>query len=155
MNPDIKRLDTSVLAVGDKLPVLQVDISAQKIIAAAAATRDWQPLHHDYAFATQKAGTPDIIMNSPTQAGWISKYLTDWAGPLARVQRMSFKMKDAICPGSALCFEGVISRVEDRVDEGLALEVEVLLTVAGDFKTKARVLMMLPNEQLQNPWSGL
>lgn len=147
-------LDTSTLREGDTLPESQTDITAAKIIAGAAATRDWQPLHHDYAFATGKAGTPDIIMNSPTQAGWISKYITDWAGPLARIRRMRFKMKDAICPGQRLAMNGTLVSLQDQAEQGLHATIEVVLTGSGQFKTKATVEVVLPNAQLPNPWQA-
>lgn len=83
--------------IGDRLPELRVAMTAQKIISAAAATRDWQPIHHDHEAAI-KAGLRGVILNSPSQAGWISKYITDWAGPGAIIKRMSFRMKDSICP---------------------------------------------------------
>jgi len=71
------------VAVGDRLPELPVRITATTIVLGASATRDWQPQHHDHAWAVHRAGTRDIFMNTPTQAGWISRYITDWTGPTA------------------------------------------------------------------------
>jgi acyl dehydratase len=63
-------LNTADISVGDKLPELRVMMTTQKIISAAAATRDWQPIHHDHDIAI-KSGLRGIILNSPSQAGWI------------------------------------------------------------------------------------
>jgi acyl dehydratase len=122
------------ISVGDILPELQVVMTAQKIISAAAATRDWQPIHHDHTVATA-SGLRGIILNAPSQTGWISKYITDWAGPHAQIKRLSFKMKDSICPGDALCLNGeIISKDND----GLVVAA-VTLAVGEKIKTVAEV----------------
>jgi acyl dehydratase len=122
------------ISVGDILPELQVAMTAQKIISAAAATRDWQPIHHDHAVATA-SGLRGIILNAPSQTGWISKYITDWAGPCAQIKRLSFKMKDSICPGDALCLNGEIISQDNN---GLVVAA-VTLSVGDKIKTVAEV----------------
>ena len=47
----------------------------------ALASRDWRPMHHDKDFA-QNQGVENIFMNTPNQAAWFERYLTDWTGPL-------------------------------------------------------------------------
>ena len=121
------------MQVGDKLPELRVMMTAQKIISAAAATRDWQPIHHDHE-AAQKAGLRGVILNSPSQAGWISKYITDWAGSGATIKRMSFKMKDSICPGDEMALNGEVSAVDSQL-----VTVAVTISVGGKQKTTAEV----------------
>ena len=130
----IKHRTAQDIVVGDVLPELRVTMTAQKIISAAAATRDWQPIHHDHAVAAA-SGLRGIILNAPSQTGWISKYITDWAGPRAQIKRLSFKMKDSICPGDALCLNGeVISKDND----GLVVAA-VTLSVGEKIKTVAEV----------------
>lgn len=102
------KLTATDINIGDKLPELRVMMSAQKIISAAAATRDWQPIHHDHEIAT-KSGLRGIILNAPSQAGWMSKYITEWAGPHAQIKRLAFKMKDSICPGDEMTINGEIT----------------------------------------------
>ncbi len=133
-----KTLLAADIHVGDTLPELRVTMTAQKIISAAAATRDWQPIHHDHE-AAQKAGLRGVILNSPSQAGWISKFVTDWAGPQAQIKRMAFKMKDSICPGDALSISGEITGKDGKV-----LTAVIRLTVAETLKTSADVTFLLP-----------
>ena len=128
--PDIK--------VGDKLPVLHVTMTAQKIISAAAATRDWQPIHHDHAIAI-KSGLRGIILNTPSQAGWISKYITDWAGSQAQIKRLAFKMKDSICPNDEMTINGEVTG-----KQGTAITVKITLAAGGILKTSAEVLFTAP-----------
>ncbi|HQQ62118.1 MAG TPA: MaoC/PaaZ C-terminal domain-containing protein [Pseudomonadales bacterium] len=133
-----KNLQASDIGIGDQLPVLQVPITAQKIISAAAATRDWQPIHHDHDIAI-KSGLRGIILNAPSQTGWISRYVTDWAGSQAQIKRLSFKMKDSICPGDALTISGEIIG-KDAVDNGLTrITATVTLAVGEIIKTIADV----------------
>lgn len=119
--------------IGDRLPELRVAMTAQKIISAAAATRDWQPIHHDHEAAI-KAGLRGVILNSPSQAGWISKYITDWAGPGAIIKRMSFRMKDSICPGDEMALAGEVSAVDGKL-----VTVAVTISVGEKQKTTAEV----------------
>lgn len=125
------------MQVGDKIPTLHTTMTAQKIISAAAATRDWQPIHHDHEIAI-KSGLRGIILNAPSQAGWISKYITDWAGSHAQIKRMAFKMKDSICPGDALAITGEISG-----KDGSLITASVTLTVDEKLKTSAEVSFLV------------
>ena len=78
---------------GQELPPLSYDVTATTVVLGALATRDWRPMHHDHAFAVHRNGTRDIFMNTPNQAAWFERYLTDWTGPKGRLGRMRFRMK--------------------------------------------------------------
>lgn len=133
-----KNLSSSEINIGDKLPVLQVTMTAQKIISAAAATRDWQPIHHDHEMAI-KSGLRGIILNTPSQAGWISKYITDWAGSQAQIKRLAFKMKDSICPNDEMTITGEVTG-----KQGTAITVKITLAAGGILKTSAEILFTAP-----------
>ena len=144
--------------VGDNLPTLEKKLNAQKIISAAAATRDWQPIHHDHPFATEKSGLRDIILNAPSQAGWISRYVTDWAGPDARLKKLGFKMKDSFCPGDLIRLEGEVVAVEDGDECGTWIDLQIDLFTEDKLKTSAEVRVAIPssveNQQQKRamPW---
>ena len=132
-------LSVTDIQIGDTLPELCVVMNAQKIISGAAATRDWQPIHHDHDLAI-KSGLRGIIVNAPTQAGWISKYITDWAGARAQIKRLSFRMKDSICPGDDMTLRGEITGKEEHGQT----TATVTVTVDGKTKTVAQVVFSLP-----------
>ena len=67
--------------VGDELPTLNYQVTATTVVLGALATRDWRPMHHDKDFAVHRNGTQDIFLNTPNQAAWFERYLTDWSGP--------------------------------------------------------------------------
>jgi acyl dehydratase len=143
-------MNSVVTEPGTELPKLEKKIRALQVVTGAAATRDWQPIHHDTRIA-EKSGLRGIIMNAPTQAGWISRYITDWTGPEARLVSMEFKMKDSICPGDTLTMSGSIKSSEGSDREGIKLEVEVTLSVEDKTKTIANVELLLPMGDYK-PW---
>ena len=63
------------------LPELSYQVTATTVVLGALASRDWRPMHHDQDFAVNRNGTRDIFLNTPNQAAWFERYLTDWAGP--------------------------------------------------------------------------
>lgn len=137
----MRALTAADIRIGEKLPELHVTITAQKIISAAAATRDWQPIHHDHEAAI-KAGLRGVILNSPSQAGWISKFITDWAGAGAIIKRMSFKMKDSICPGDEMILTGEIISIDSNL-----ITVAITIHVGEKLKTTAEVQFVIQSSQ--------
>jgi acyl dehydratase len=133
-----KILNASDIKVGDKLPALRVTMTAQKIISAAAATRDWQPIHHDHEIAI-KSGLRGIILNAPSQAGWISKYITDWAGSKAQIKRLAFKMKDSLCPGDEMVINGEVIDRKEIADSAYQITVNVTISAGEKIKTIADI----------------
>jgi acyl dehydratase len=132
------------LSVGTQLPPLRVLITPKHIIMGAAASRDWQPQHHDLKWATEAAGLPDIIMNNYTQAGWISRYVTDWCGPQGRIGRLRFSMRGPICPGDELVFAGQVKIIEPGADSIFWLEIGIEMTVGERTVTSATVRLAQP-----------
>ena len=84
---------------GDTLPELRYDVSATTVVLGALAARDWRPMHHDHDFAVNRNGTQDIFLNTPNQAAWFERYLTDWTGPYGRLGRVTFRMLGSVFPG--------------------------------------------------------
>jgi acyl dehydratase len=138
--------------VGDALPSLELPVTARTVVMGASSSRDWQPQHHDYAWATTRAGTKDIFLNTPNQAGWIERFLTDWTGPHGRLGRMRFRMKRPVYPGETLVFNGTVR--DTVVDEsGCAwVDVDVEATVGDDVATEASARLALPTDEHDNPW---
>ncbi len=64
------------------------------LIAAGAmwASHDFMPVHHDRDFAQSK-GAPDIFMNILTSNGLMASYMEQWAGPLAKMKKMSIGLQ--------------------------------------------------------------
>src|SRR5215470_14160360 len=99
------------VAVGDQIPELRYDVSATTVVLGALATRDWRPMHHDHDFAVNRNGTKDIFLNTPNQAAWFERYITDWSGPRGRLGRMTFRMKGSVFPGDTMRLDAVVEDV--------------------------------------------
>ena len=63
-------------------------------------------MHHDHDFAQKRNGVRDIFMNTPNQAAWFERYVTDWTGPKGRLGRMRFRMHDSVFPGDHMRLPG-------------------------------------------------
>jgi acyl dehydratase len=140
------------VAVGDELRELDYDVSATTVVLGALATRDWRPMHHDKDFAVERNGTQDIFLNTPNQAAWFERYLTDWTGPHGRLGRVTFRMKGSVFPGETMSLRGVVESTE--VDEAGCgfVTVAVTLSVDGDTKTTCAARIALPRSADDNPW---
>jgi acyl dehydratase len=114
------------VSVGDKLPQLEIDITASMIVATAIASRDYQDVHHDRARA-QELGSPDIFMNILTSNGLVGSYVTDWAGPEAIIKSVNIRLGAPNFPGDTMVMSGEV--VAKREEEGKHF---VDLAVAGN-----------------------
>jgi acyl dehydratase len=137
---------------GDELPTLAYEVTATTVVLGALASRDWRPMHHDYDFAVHHNGLQDIFLNTPNQAAWFERYVTDWTGPTGRLGRMQFRMTSSVFPGDEMHFDGTVERVETD-DAGCGwVQLAVALTVAGAVKTTCNVRVALPVSADDNPW---
>jgi acyl dehydratase len=135
---------------GDALPPLSVDVTATTVVLGALATRDWRPMHHDHDFAVNRNGTRNIFLNTPNQAAWFERYLTDWTGPRGRIGRIKFRMKDSVFPDDTMVFGGKVAGVDP--DNGW-VDLELQLTVGDKVVTGCTARMALPKDAADNPWN--
>ena len=115
-------LDLDAISVGDELSPLEVDVTATVIVAGAIASRDFMPVHHDRAYANAQ-GAQDIFMNILSDTGYCSRFLTDWAGPDARIRRLAIRLGVPTFPGSMLRYTGTVTRC-DRGEHSGVVAVE-------------------------------
>ncbi|MDR3510977.1 MAG: MaoC/PaaZ C-terminal domain-containing protein [Caulobacteraceae bacterium] len=129
-------------------------MTAKTIIMGAAASRDWQPQHHDSAFARGEAGLPDVIMNNYTQAGFISRFVTDWSGPHGRIGRLKLRMRRPICPGVEMVVDGTVESVLATVNGFSWVDLAVVVGAGAETASLAEVRIALPaTAQSPSPWA--
>ena len=150
---DLTKLKLDAVRPGDVLPDLSYDVTATTVVLGALATRDWRPMHHDHDFAVNRNGTQDIFLNTPNQAAWFERYVTDWTGPKGRLGRMKFRMKGSVFPGDTMVFSGTVEQVETDGTGCGWVDVLVRLTVDGDLKTDCTARIALPVTDGDNPWT--
>ena len=118
-------LKTRTLAevdVGDVLPELAIEMTSTLIIAGALASNDYTPVHHDKQAAVAQ-GLPDVIMNVMTTNGWVSRYVTDWAGPNAVIKKLGVKLGAPNVPGDTMKLTG---KVLQKDEEQSVIDIEVI-----------------------------
>ncbi len=138
--------------VGDELDELVYLVTPTTVVLGALASRDYRPMHHDKDFAVNRNGVRDIFLNTPNQAAWFERYVTDWTGPAGRLGRMTFQMKGSVFPGDSMVFSGSVTSVEvDEVGCGW-VTLAVTLTVGDEIKTTCEVKVALGVDDRDNPW---
>lgn len=147
-----ERLTISGVAVGDTLPELAVDVTPTTVVLGALASRDWRPMHHDHKFATERNGVADIFLNTPNQAAWFERYVTDWTGPTGRLGRMTFRMRTSVFPGDRMVFTATVTSAGTD-DTGCGwVELDVALSVGDRVATTCTTRVALPTDDNDNPW---
>jgi acyl dehydratase len=102
------------VAVGAELPEFVLDVTTSVIVAGAVASRDFMPVHHDRDYA-QRAGSKDIFMNILTTNGYVGRYVTDWAGPEARITRQAIRLGVPNYPGDTMRMTGRVTAKDGGV----------------------------------------
>jgi hypothetical protein len=100
--------------VGTKLPELAVYGDPTFIVSTAIATRDYQDVHHDRDKAQAK-GSKDIFVNILTDTGLVQRYLTDWAGPSARIKSIGLRLGVPWYAYDTVTFRGEVTAVDGYV----------------------------------------
>ena len=118
----------SDVSVGYELPPFELPVTSTVIVAGAIASRDFMPAHHDAEFARAQ-GAPDLFMNILTTNGYVSRFVTDWAGPEAMVRKIAIRLGAPAVPGQALRFSG---QVTSTIAEGDECVVELQVRAANE-----------------------
>ncbi|MFC9968383.1 MaoC family dehydratase [Nocardia ignorata] len=107
-------IDPAALAVGTTLPELVIHADPTFVISTALATRDFQDVHHDRDKAVQR-GSDDIFVNILTDTGLVQRFVTDWAGPRARVKSIALRLGVPLYAGDTLTLSGTVTEIDDTL----------------------------------------
>ncbi len=141
------------LAAGDRIAPISHNVTATTVVLGALASRDWRPMHHDHRFAVERNGTRDIFLNTPNQAAWFERVITDWTGPRGRIGRMSFRMNSPVFPGDRMMISAEVTDT-DTDDAGCGwAELGLALTVGGQARTTGAARVAVPVSASDNPWA--
>lgn len=130
------------IAVGDELPPFDLPVTSTVIVAGAIASRDFMPAHHDRQFAMGQ-GAPDMFMNIMTTNGYVSRFITDWAGPEAMIRSIKIRLGAPAVPGQPLRFSGQVTQTSHEGNESV---IEVAVRAANEIGDHATgtVVVSLP-----------
>ena len=147
-----RNLTARDVSAGQQLPPLSHLVSATTVILGAMAARDWRPMHHDKDFAIQGNGLKNIFINTPNNAAWFERYITDWTGPKGRLGRVKFKMKKSVFPGDEMCFSGSVANVAVDASGCCWLDLDLAVSVQGEVATECQARVAIPADENDNPW---
>jgi hypothetical protein len=102
------------VAVGDELPGVVKNASRAQLFLYSAATSNPHRIHYDRDYALFE-GHDDVIVHGPLQGAWLTQYITDWAGPKARLLRAGWQNRASGLPERELHFRGRVTAVDDDV----------------------------------------
>jgi acyl dehydratase len=103
-------------AVGDQAePVTFGPITRTDIVRYAGASGDFNPIHHDDAYA-HAAGFPGVFSVGMLQAGLLATFATDWLGS-ENIRRFGVRFKEMVWPGDTCTCSGQVTAVT-HVDGG-------------------------------------
>jgi len=98
--------------VGDALPALEQKLDLVDLVVYAAATWDWYRWHYDAA-AARESGLPGPLVDGQMLGALLARQALEWAGPRARVRRMSFRFASMVFAGETVRCEGEVTKVAD------------------------------------------
>ena len=101
-----------MIAVGEELPPLELDVTPTFVVSTALATQDFTAVHHDRDLAV-KQGSKDIFLNILTDTGLVQRFVTDWAGPTALVKNIAIRLGVPCYAYEKLTFTGRVAAIED------------------------------------------
>jgi|TARA_B110000263_G_C15293060_1_gene504265 acyl dehydratase len=147
-------MNITEIDIGYKLPSFSSKTSVKSIQMGAITSRDWQPLHRDQIWSKEEAKLPDIIMNNYTYSGWLSRYITDWAGPSSRIGELDFKMITPIVPNDLMIFEGEISKITKFNENITWFFIDISVLVQGKKVTDSKAKVAIPHDEnpINSPW---
>jgi uncharacterized OB-fold protein/acyl dehydratase len=122
----------------EALPTWELPITPTLVVSTALATRDFQDVHHDRDLAVQR-GSKDIFLNILSTTGLVQRYVSEWAGPGARVTACALRLGAPAYPGDTLTFSGTVTSDEDGV-----LVVDVVGAVSLGNHVNANVTLVKP-----------
>lgn len=145
-------LTLAQIAVDQELPPLHHACTATTVVLGALASRDWRPMHHDKDFAVERNGLKNIFVNTPNNAAWFERYITDWTGPKGRLGRIKFKMKKSVYPGDEMVFSGKVTGISTDAEGCAWVDLQLAVSVGGNVTTDCQARVAVPVDANDNPW---
>ncbi|GAB3838307.1 MaoC family dehydratase N-terminal domain-containing protein [Dactylosporangium cerinum] len=96
------------MSTGQRLAPWPIPVTQLSIAALATATFDFNDVHLDRDAALDR-GARDVYMNILGSSALVNCYLTDWAGPEARIVDFRTRLATQNHPGDTLTLDGVVT----------------------------------------------
>jgi len=95
---------------GDKLPDLLMPITVTRCAFMASGSRDFAPQHHNTWYCHNKSRTREMFLGTHFNLGMLSRFMTDYGGPMSTPRRIQLQMMRTIGAGEDYMMSGVITK---------------------------------------------
>ena len=111
----------STVQIGDELPKMKKQASEAELFLYSAASFNPHRIHYDRAYANFE-GHDDLVVQGPLQGSWLTQFVTDWAGPRARLLSIEWQNRASAFVGDELIFAGTVTAI-DQANTSVELEI--------------------------------
>ena len=111
--------------VSDQLPTLSVAPTSLQLFAFSAATWNTHLIHYDADYARTREGYPDVLVQSPLYACFLSQAIRAAYGPGPVIAGLGWQNRGTAVPGDQLTVTGQVTEVtpgRDGTEVRLTLE---------------------------------
>lgn len=103
--------------VGTQIPsVVKPPMSRVQIAKYAGASGDFNPLHVDEMYATQKAKMKSVIAHGMLSMGFLGHLLTEWVGSPLPVRSLDVRFQNSVYPGDVITLSGQVTAKREEGD---------------------------------------
>ncbi len=113
--------------VGDPMPDLLMPITVTRCVFMASASRDFAPQHHNTWYAHNKSNVREMFLGTHFNLGMMSRFMTDYGGPLSTVRRIQMNMKRTVGAGEDYMMSGIVSKKWEKNGEKL-VDLDIKIT---------------------------
>jgi acyl dehydratase len=131
------------VSVGQEMPSLVVEVTSSLIIAGALFSGDTMDVHHDRD-ASIRHGFKDYFMNTMTTQSLVSRFVNDWAGPEAVIERFGWRLSAAAHINDDLYLTGKVTEIEPDGERGRVMVVVAANNSLGTHAT-CSLRLLLPS----------
>ncbi len=123
--------------VGDQLPVMRKKANEAELFLYSAASFNPHRIHYDRGYAHHE-GHHDTVVHGPLQGSWLTQFVTDWAGPKARLISIEWQNRASAFVDEEVQFSGTVVAL-DTLESIVELEI---------FERKADGTILMPAKAL-------
>jgi acyl dehydratase len=105
--------------VGHEMPGLLMPITVTRCVFMASASRDFAPQHHNTWYCHTKSRVREMFLGTHFNMGMLSRFMTDYGGPLSTVRRIQLQMMRTIGAGEDYMMSGAITKKWEQDGEKL------------------------------------
>lgn len=127
-----------------ELPPLVKVVTTRQLVQYAGASGDFYEIHYDKDFA-RETGLSGLIIHGALKSAFLGQLMTDWAGDLGTLKRLSCQYRGMDYPNQPITAKGTVTR---KYQEGEQLLVDCTIWLEnsmGENTTPGTATVVLPS----------